>query len=224
MQKSSNLGDTSVKKRIIIADDHAVVRMGMQLILDETNDLGICDEACNGQELMHKLANNHFDLLIMDASMPGRDGLDLLREIKGAFPKLPVMVFTMNNDDNYAIRMIKAGAAAYVLKETQSAEIIQIIRIVITGKRYFSPLQLDLLANLVNEPAKYVKMPHEELTDREFQILLLLASGQKTHDIANKLMVSKHTVANHRSTLLRKMGMRGNAELARYAVMQGIIK
>jgi two-component system, NarL family, invasion response regulator UvrY len=101
MQKSSNLGDTSVKKRIIIADDHAVVRMGMQLILDETLDLCICDEACNGQELMHKLANNHFDLLIMDASMPGRDGLDLLREIKGAFPKLPVMVFTMNNDDNY---------------------------------------------------------------------------------------------------------------------------
>ncbi|MFT3739110.1 MAG: response regulator transcription factor [Breznakibacter sp.] len=211
------------KKRIIIADDHAVVRMGMQLMLDETSDMAICDEASNGHVLMHKLSATEFDLVVMDASMPGRDGIDLLKEVKSLYPKLPVVVFTMNHDDHFAIRMIKAGASAFVSKETNPQHIIEALRVALTGKRYFFPHQADILAEMVNAPHTN-RDPHEALTDREFQVMYLLASGLKTHEIAEKIMVSKHTVANHRTAILKKMGLAGNAELAKYAVKHQIVK
>lgn len=210
--------------RIIIADDHAVVRTGMQLILDETSDLSICCEVSNGTELMHQLLKAPYDLLILDASMPGRDGLDLLKEVKTLYPQMPVVIFTMNGDDHYAIRMIKAGAAAYIQKETQPSEIIHVLRTVIGGKRYFFPHQAELLAEMVSDPHRFNKLPHELLTDREFQIMFMLASGLKTNEIADKTALSRHTVANHRTHILKKMGMEGNAEITRYAIQQGIIK
>ncbi len=211
-------------KRIIIADDHAVVRTGLQLILEETDEMEVCGEASNGEELLNNLINNNYDLLILDASMPGKDGIDLLRDVKKISPCMPVVIFTMNNDNHYAIRMIKAGASAFINKETKTEYIIIALRRVLSGKHYFSPEQSELLAEIVSEPHKFEQLPHEQLTDREFQIMFLLATGLKNGEIAEKLKISKNTIANHRAALLRKMNMESNSDLTRYAIRQGIIE
>lgn len=211
-------------KRIIIADDHAIVRIGLKLVLDETDDLSIVDEVSTGDELLLKLENNTFDLVILDLSMPGRDTLDVLKEIKSTRPKLPVVIFTMNPDDIHAVRMIRNGAFAYVHKKTDPEQIISILRTVVGGKRYFTPFQTELLAEMVISPEKEGIEPHELLTDREFQIFFMLASSLKKSEIAEKLSLSKHTVSNHRDSILRKMNMTMNSELTKYAIKHGIIQ
>ena len=211
-------------KRIIIADDHAVVRTGLQMILDETNDLSICDEATNGQELLEKLRHNEYDLVILDISMPGKDALDVLREIKSTRHDLPVVIFTMNPDELYSIRMIRNGASAYINKETNPQQIIEILRVVLSGRKFITPRQGEILAEMVTEPEIKNPLRHEMLTDREFQIMFLLASGMKKAEIAEKLSVSKHTVGNHRNNILKKMNLTTNSELTRYAIQHGIIQ
>jgi DNA-binding NarL/FixJ family response regulator len=211
-------------KKIIIADDHAVVRTGLQLILDETDDLEITGEARNGDELLEKLKSKAFRLVILDISMPGKDSLDVLKEIKTSYPALPVVIFTMNSDEFYAIRMIKSGASAYINKETNPAEIIHILRTVLNGRKYFTQSQTEALAQLVTEPSKLSPLKHESLTDREFQILIMLASGLKKTDIADKLAISKHTIGNHRNNILKKMNMATTSDLTKYSIQQGIIK
>jgi len=212
-------------KRIIIADDHAVVRTGLQLILDDTTDMAICDEASNGQELLEKLGRNSYDLVILDISMPGRDALDVLKDIKTNCDRLPVVIFSMNPDEIYAIRMIKNGAHAYINKQTNPKQIIQVLRTVLSGKKYFTQQQSEMLAELVSESDKPpVPLVHESLTDREFQVMSMLASGLKKKEIADKLSISKHTVGNHRNNILHKLGIANNSELTRYAIHNGIIK
>ena len=141
-------------KRIIIADDHAVVRTGMQLILDETFDMKISDEAANGNELLEKLRVISYDLVILDIFMPGKDAIDILKEIQSNWPQLPVVIFSMNPDDVYAVRMIKNGASAYINKETDPQIIIEILRTVLSGKKFFTQPQSAMLAELVIEPEK----------------------------------------------------------------------
>ena len=141
-------------KRIIIADDHAVVRTGLQLILEETTDMSICGEASNGFELIEKLKSDTYDLVILDISMPGKDTMDLMKEILSAWPLLPIVVFSMNPDEIYAVRMIRNGASAYINKETNPEQIIEILRIVLSGKKYFTQKQSAMLAELVIEPEK----------------------------------------------------------------------
>ena len=211
-------------KQIIIADDHAVVRTGLQLILDETTDLCIYAEATNGQELIDKLRDNHFDLVILDISMPGKDALDVLKEIKAYRKSLPVVIFTMNADEFYAIRMIRNGASAYINKETNPEQIIEILRTVLSGKRYITSRQAEMLAEMVSESEINKSALHESLTDREFQVMFMLASGMKKSEIAEKLSVSKNTVGNHRNNILKKMNMSSNSELTRYAIRHGIIR
>jgi len=213
-----------MSKRIIIADDHAVVRTGLQLILDETDDLAICGEACNGQELLSELEKNTYDLIILDISMPGKDALDVLKEIKSRWNNLPVVIFTMNSDEIYAMRMLRNGASAYINKETNPEQVITILRTVASGKKYFSPSQMDMLVELVNLPDKKPLSAHENLTDREFQILFMLVSGLKKSEIAEKLLISKHTVGNHRNNILKKLNLSTNSELTRYAIHHGIIQ
>ena len=212
------------QKQIIIADDHAVVRTGLQMILDETSDLAITGEVSDGNELLEKLPQGNFDLVILDMSMPGRDALDILKEIKSNWPTLPVVIFTMNPDEVYALRMIKAGASAYINKETRPDRIIEILRTVAGGKKYFTPLQSELLAEAVVQPEPANLFIHETLTDREFQIMFVLASGLKKSEIADKLQLSKNTVGNHRNNILKKMNLSTNSELTRYAIQHGIIK
>jgi len=212
-------------KRIIIADDHAVVRTGLQLILEETNDLCICGEASNGYELIEKLKTDNYDLVILDISMPGKDTIDVLKEIQASWERLPVIIFSMNPDEIYAVRMIRNGASAYISKETNPQQIIEILRFVLSGKKYFTQQQSAMLAELVIEPEKNINLLlHETLSDREFQIFSMLASGMKKSEIAEKLSISKHTIGNHRSNIMHKMNLATNSELTRYAIQYGIIK
>jgi len=212
-------------KRIIIADDHAVVRTGLQLILDETTDMSICDEASNGDELIEKLRRNRYDLVLLDISMPGKDAMDVLKEIKTTWERTPVVIFSMNPDEIYAVRMIRNGASAYINKETDPKRIIEILRIVLSGKKYFTQQQGSMLAEWVIEPEKSVdSLLHETLSDREFQIFFMMASGMKKSEIAEKLAISKHTIGNHRSNIMHKMNLTTNSDLTRYAIRNGIIK
>jgi two-component system, NarL family, invasion response regulator UvrY len=212
-------------KRIIIADDHAVVRTGLQMILDETTDLCICGEASNGYELIEKLKTDNYDLVILDISMPGKDTIDVLKEIQATWAQLPVVILSMNPDEIYAVRMIRNGASAYINKETDPQQIITILRIVLSGKKYFTQQQSEMLAEWVIEPEKNANvLAHEALSDREFQIFSMLASGMKKSEIAEKLSISKNTIGNHRGNIMRKMNLATNSELTRYAIQHGIIK
>jgi DNA-binding NarL/FixJ family response regulator len=211
--------------RIIIADDHAVVRTGLQLILDETNDMSIVDEARNGQELLDKLNTNTYDMVILDVSMPGKDALDILKEIKTKWTSIPVVIFSMNSDEIYAVRMLRNGASAFINKETKPSQIIEILRIVLIRKKYISPKQAEILAEYISAPEKEIGVPsHELLTDREFQIFCLLASSISKTEIAEKLDISINTLSNHRNNILKKMKMSNNSELTRYAIQTGIIQ
>lgn len=210
--------------RLIIADDHAVVRTGLQLILDETPDLSIVEEARNGQELLDKLMINEYDLVILDISMPGKDAMDVLIEIKAKWEQLPVVIFTMNPDEIYAIRMISNGASAYINKETKPKQIIEILRIVLQGKKYFFPGQSEMMAQMISSPDALKELPHYALTDREFQVFTLLAGGMRKSEIAEKLAISINTLSNHRNNIMKKMNFSMNSELTRYAIQNGIIK
>jgi two-component system, NarL family, invasion response regulator UvrY len=212
--------------RIIIADDHAIVRTGLQLILDGQDGLSVVDEARNGQELLNKLwANeNEYDLVVLDISMPGKDAMDVLKEIKATWNLLPVVIFSMNPDEVYAIRMITNGASAYINKETKSEQIIDILKTVLGGKKYISPTQAEMLSEIMATPKKLNKLPHEILTDREFQVFVMLANGIRKSEIAQKLYISKNTLSNHKNNILKKMNMSMDSELTRYAIQNGIIQ
>ena len=211
-------------KKIIIADDHAVVRTGLQLILDETHDLSIRAEARNGQELLDLLVKDDYDLVILDISMPGKDALDILIEIKATWPDLPVVIFSMNPDEIYAIRMLTNGASAYISKETKPKQIIEILRTVLLGRKYYSPLQAEIMAGMVSDSTNKAVVPHSTLTDREFQVFSMLAMGVRKSEIAEKLSISKNTLSNHRNNIMKKMNITSNSELTRYAIQHGIIK
>lgn len=211
--------------KIIIADDHAVVRTGLQLILDDLEDLSVVDEARNGGELIEKLQTGSYDLVILDISMPGKDTMDVLREIKSRRNDLPVVIFSMNPDEIYAVRMLANGASAYVNKETRPAQIIEVLRTVLKGKKYIFPHQAELFTSMLSSPQPGADRPlHHALTDREFQVFVMLASGIKKTEIAEKLSISKNTINNHRNNILKKMNMFANSELTRYAIQNGIIQ
>lgn len=212
------------QKNIIIADDHAVVRTGMQLILEDTFDLTIAGEAKNGNDLLEQLKVHQYDIVILDISMPGLDALDVLKEIKSQWPAIPVVIFTMNPDEVHALRMIKAGASAYINKETRPNQIIDILRIVAGGKKHFTPLQMELMAESIAQPEPVVAQAHELLTDREFQVMFMMASGLRKAEIASKLQLSKNTIGNHRNNIMKKMNLSTNSEITRYAIRHGIIQ
>ncbi len=212
-------------KKIIIADDHAVVRTGLQMILDETSDLCIAEEARNGQELLDKLEITLYDLVILDISMPGKDALDVLIAIRARWPALPVVIFSMNPDEIYALRMLSNGAAAYINKETKPRQIIEILRTVLSGRKYYAPLHAEMMAEMVASPQHQSNaLPHACLTDREFQVFSMLAIGIRKSEIAEKLSISKNTLSNHRNNIMKKMSIATNSELTRYAIQHGIIK
>ena len=213
--------DFVLMKRVIIADDHAVVATGLGLILENTPDIRIVAETRNGNELLQKIRKEDFDLVILDISMPGMDAFDVLKELKAIKPYLPVIIFTMNPEETYALRMFQLGAAAYIKKETPPDEIIGIIDIVFKKKKYLTPEQAYLLTQNLNNESQIL---HELLTDREFQVLALLASGVKKDEIAGKLNISKNTLSNHRNNLLKKLQLSNNAELTRYAIQHGFIQ
>lgn len=210
-------------KRIIIADDHAVVRTGIQLIMADSRDMVLARECSTGGELMRILKAESFDLLILDLHLPENEGGDLIVRIKKLYPKLPVVIFTMDTDDHIMIHKLQQGAAAFVSKETSPDKIVDILHEVFRTKRYITVDQSKKLMNFALDPDSG-KDSVKLLTAREFQILKAIASGYSYDRIAEELKLSKNTIANHRAKMLHKLHLKNNTDLTRFAIKQEIIK
>jgi two-component system invasion response regulator UvrY len=207
--------------RILIADDHAIFRDGLKQILDDCDDIEVVDEASRGQEVLEKVAKKNFDLLLLDIAMPGLSGLDTLKLLKQQKPKLRVLILSMYPEEQYAVRAMKAGAAGYITKGSASEELLDAIRKVSQGGRYVSASIADkLLSDFEQEP---VLQPHEKLSDREYQILCMIARGKTVSEIALELFLSVKTVSTHRGHILQKMRMKNNAELTNYAIKNNLV-
>ena len=207
--------------RIIIADDHPIVRAGMKQIITEATDLMVADEASDGHKLLHKIKGDNFDVVILDITMPHMDGLDVLKQLKIEKPKLPVIVLSIHPEDQYALRVLKAGASGYVTKASAPDELINAIRKVFRGGKYISPSIAEKLVFQLD--ADFKEMPHETLSDREYQVLCLLASGKTVTEIADALALSVKTVSTYRARILEKMDMKNNAELIHYAIQNKLV-
>jgi len=208
--------------RVLIADDHAIVRDGLKQIFKETTDIIVAGEAANGIEVIDKIKFEQYDLVVLDISMPGRGGLDVLKYIKLHNPTLPVLVLSMYSEDQYAVRVLRAGASGYLTKESAAEQLISAVRRISEGHKYVS---LDLAEKLADSlDTNHRKSGHEALSDREFQVLRLIGSGMTVGEIAEELSLSVKTISTNRTRILEKMGMKNNAELICYAIRQNLVK
>jgi DNA-binding NarL/FixJ family response regulator len=205
--------------RILIADDHAILRGGLKEILVKQLDDVVCGEAMDAQEVFAQIQNGKWDLVILDVTMPGRSGLDVLRELRTLRPKLPVLILSMHPEDQYGKRMLRAGASGYLEKENAPEELIKAIRKVLAGGRYVSPTLAEKLAFDINEDLPV----HEVLSDREFEVLRMIASGTTVTEIAEQLHLSVTTVSTYRARILEKVNLATSAELIRYALRHHIV-
>jgi two-component system, NarL family, invasion response regulator UvrY len=207
--------------KILIADDHAVVRRGLkQILLDEYPSATI-GEAPDAESLITQVITGGWNIVISDMNMPGRSGLDALTQIKQINPQLPVLIMSMYPEDQYALRVLKAGASGYLGKETIHDHLIQAIQTVQLGKKFITPSIAEKLADAVQDNTG--KEPHELLSDREFDVFKLLAGGKSVSDIANQLSLSTTTVSTYRTRIMSKMNIRSNADLTRYALEKKMI-
>jgi two-component system, NarL family, invasion response regulator UvrY len=208
--------------RILIADDHAIVREGLKQIVQQTSDITVVDEASNAAETIEKVRMLALDLLLLDISMPDRSGLDVLLEIKRDFPRLPVLILSFHPEDQYAHRMLKAGASGYVTKESASDELVQAIRKVAQGGRYMSTMLAErLVFDMIEDGSK---LPHESLSNREFQVFRLIAAGRPVKDIGDELSLSVKTISTNRTRIIEKMGLRNNSEFTQYAIKHKLLE
>lgn len=207
---------------ILITDDHAVVRRGLREILAESFLDATFSEAGNADEALRALARQAASLLILDINMPGRSGLDLLKDVKSLYPRLPVIVLSVQPEDQYALRCLRAGAAAYINKDSAPEELAQAARKVLAGGRYVSAGLAEKLVTILDDPRG--KPRHDCLSDRELEVMLMIASGVSLTEIGNRLHVSAKTVSTYRARLMDKMQMQSNAELTRYAVAHSLIE
>lgn len=207
--------------RILIADDHAIVRKGLkQLLLEEFPSAKI-EEAGDAEDLINKVIEGGWHVVICDMSMPGRSGLDALRQIRQTAPSLPVLIMSMHPEDQYALRVLKAGASGYLSKESIHDELIKAIHTVMLGKKFITLSIAEKLAEAFDNDAGH--QPHEVLSDREFDVFKLLATGKSVSEIATQLSLSVTTVSTYRARIMEKMKMRSNAELTRYALEKSLI-
>jgi two-component system invasion response regulator UvrY len=208
--------------RVLVADDHEVVRRGLRQILSRTDDLAVTGEAGTRHELFEKVSQNGHDLVVLDISMPGRNGLCTLKEVKDRQPDLPVLMVGKDSEDQYAVRALKAGASGWLSKESQPEEFISAIRKVSQGKRYISYSLAEKLSLCIGPSSK--KSLHEALSDQEYQVLCMLASGKTVKEIANELCLSAKTISTYRFRTLQKMKMSNNAELTSYAIKNRLVE
>lgn len=208
--------------RAFIADDHPVVRAGIKQILAEAPDIELCGEAESGQEVLDKLAHCKPDVLILDIAMPGRNGVETLKRISDSYPDVAVIILSMYPEDQYALRLLKSGASGYLTKECATDQLASAVRRVARGKKYISPALAEILADSItghgDQPA------HQELSNREYQIFCLLASGRRVSEIAEELSLSVKTISTYRTRILRKMHMTKNAELTYYAIKNNLVE
>lgn len=207
---------------IMIADDHAIVRAGLKQILSDYSDMAVVDEACDGQELLEKIKKRNPDVILLDISMPGRSGLDILKQIKMEKPNLPVLVLSMHSEEQYAIRTIRAGASGYLTKESASEKLIEAIKKVHEGGKYISMTLAEKLAETLLHDTK--NAAHENLTDREYQVFFNIARGKTVSEIASEMFLSVKTISTYRRRILNKMNMKNNSELTRYALENNLIE
>jgi two-component system, NarL family, invasion response regulator UvrY len=208
--------------KILLADDHAVVRHGLRQILAEEFKRASFGEARNAQEALDLVWKEDWDVVVLDITMPGRSGLEVLREIKKTKPKLPVLVLSMHPENQFAVRVLKRGASGYMTKETVPDELVGAIKKVLAGGRFVSASLAEKLATYVSSDSQ--KPPQELLSDREFQVLRLIASGKIVSEIAKELSLSVKTISTYRTRILEKMGLRNNAELMHYAMQHQLVE
>jgi two-component system, NarL family, invasion response regulator UvrY len=206
---------------ILIADDHAVVRRGLREILaDSLPDAGF-SEACNGDEVLSQLSKSTIALLVLDINMPGRSGMDVLRDVKLTYPRLPVIILSVHSEEQYGVRCLRAGAAAYITKESASDELAIATRKIFDGGRYISASLAEKLISTLDEESD--KPLHELLSDREHEVMKMIAAGVHLTEIGEKLHVSVKTISSYRARIMEKMQMTTNAELTRYAMTHSLI-
>lgn len=201
--------------RIFLADDHPLIRKGLTDILEDEVDMKIVGDASSANQALNELEKTQPDILITDLSMPGRGGLDLLNDLKHLYPKLPVLILTMHPEERFAVRALKTGAYGYLTKGSKPEELVKAVRKIASGGKYITPSLAEKLAMELDRDLN--KMPHEDLSNREFQIMRMIARGIKVRDIAEELSISSRTVATYRLRILTKMNMKSNAELILYA-------
>lgn len=207
--------------KILVVDDHAVVRHGVKQILTEHIHSSIIGEARNAEEMMDQVRERHWTIVILDVGMPGKGGLDALKELKQLRPKLPVLVLSAYPEDQLALRMLKAGASGYLTKDSAPTELVQALRKIIAGGKYVSAAVAELLAlNLESDSEKPL---HEQLSDREYQVMCLIAVGKSLKEIADDLCVSISTINTYRARILEKMQLKNNTELTHYALKNGLV-
>jgi len=202
--------------RILIADDHAVVRRGLRQILTEEFLAAHIVEVADADELFKYILKGEWDVVITDISMPGRSGLEVLQQIRQNYPKLPVLVLSVHPEDQYAIRVMRAGASGYLNKDSASDELVKAVHRLLLGKKYITPSLAEKLADSLDQDTD--RLPHELLSDREFEVMKLIATGIPVADIAIKLGLSPTTVSTYRARVLEKMNAKSNADLTRYAM------
>jgi DNA-binding NarL/FixJ family response regulator len=208
--------------KILLTDDHTVVRHGLKQILAEEFKRAIFGEARNAQEALDLVWKEHWDVVVLDITMPGRSGLEVLREIKKSKPRVPVLVLSMHPENQFAVRVLKRGASGYMTKESAADELVGAIKKVLAGGRYVSNSLAEKLATYL--AADTPKAPQELLSDREFQVLRLIASGKIVSEIAKELSLSVKTISTYRTRILEKMRLRNNAELMHYAMQHQLVE
>jgi two-component system invasion response regulator UvrY len=207
--------------KILIADDHTLFRKGLQHILSEYPDPVVTDEASNGQEVLDKIWHNDYDMVLLDITMPGMTGLEALKQLKNDRPKLPVLVLSMHPEEQYAVRVIRAGASGYLRKESAPDELITAIQRISAGRKYITSSLAERLADDVEPAAE--KPLHDTLSDREFEVFRMIAAGKTITQIAEALFLNARTISTYRSRILEKMQMKTNAELIHYAIKHQIL-
>ncbi len=207
--------------RILIADDHPIVRQGLAQLITKTADMVVADEASDGSEVLDKARASHFDVVLLDISMPGLHGLDIIRQLKKESPKLPILILSMHSEEQYAVRAFRAGASGYLTKQSAPDELLAAIRKVSIGGKYVSSSLAEKLATDLEIGAG--NLPHEALSNREYEVLLMIAAGKTVAEIGEALSLSVQTISTYRSRILQKMQMKNNVELASYAVRNHLL-
>lgn len=207
--------------RILIADDHSVVRKGLKQILLEEFPSAIIEDVPDAEEMIKKVMTARWDVVVSDMSMPGRSGLDALQQIKQIHPELPVLILSIHPEEHYALRVLKAGASGYLSKGSASDELVKAVQTVLLGKKYISSAVAEKLASSFSPDS--LKQAHELLSDREFDVMKLLASGKSVSDIADMLSLSVTTISTYRARIMAKMNLKTNSDLTKYAIESHLI-
>jgi len=207
--------------RILIADDHPVVRQGLRQIVAEASDMVVADEAGDGWQVLNKVRASHYDVVLLDISMPGINGLDIIKQLKNERPQITILVLSIHSEEQYAVRALRAGASGYLTKDSAPDELVAAIRKVSSGGKHVSSSLAEKLASELKSGDE--QLPHKYLSDREYHVMCMIASGKTVTEIADELLLSVKTISTYRSRILEKMKMKNNAELTHYSMKNQLV-